>query len=113
MRTSNPPSYDKIFEICTGSAIITQHPTTVNSGTPVTDAMLIPLHRGLLITTTGQVEMEFYNLDHKIAPNRQSVITASSATVTIPSGVSIVLPLQIAYYRVISGIGDLFLYGLL
>jgi hypothetical protein len=114
MRTSNPPSYDKIFQIYVASAAtVTQYPTTVSSGTPVTDAMLIPLHRGLLVMTTAQVTVEFYNLDHKLATNKQSVVTASSSTVTIPSGTSIVLPLQIAYYRVVSGGASFYLYGLI
>jgi hypothetical protein len=114
MRTSNPPSYDKIFQIYVGSsATVTQYPTTVNSGTPVTDAMLIPLHRGLLVMTTAQVIVDFYNLDHKVAANKLSETTVSKSTVTIPANTFLVLPLQIAYYKVTSGSGSLYLYGLL
>jgi hypothetical protein len=114
MRTSNPPSYDKIFQIYVGStATVTQYPTTVNSGNPVTDAMLIPLHRGLLVMTTAQVTVDFYNLDHKVAANKQSETTVSKSTVTIPANTFLVLPLQIAYYKVTSGSGSLYLYGLL
>jgi hypothetical protein len=112
MRTSNPPSYDKIFQIYVGSsATVTQYPTSVGSG--VTDAMLIPLHRGLLVMTTAQVVVDFYNLDHKVAANRQSETTVSKSSVTIPANTFLVLPLQIAYYRVTSGSGSLYLYGLL
>jgi len=112
MRTSNPPSYDKIFQIYVGStATVTQYPTSVSSG--VTDAMLIPLHRGLLVMTTAQVVVDFYNLDHKVAANKLSETTVSKSTVTIPANTFLVLPLQIAYYKVTSGSGSLYLYGLL
>ena len=116
MRTSNPPSYDKIFQIYVGStSTVTQYPSTVNAGNPVTDAMLIPLHRGLLVMTTAQVVVEFYNLDHKVAANKQSEIAGSisKSSVTIPANTFLVLPLQIAYYKVTSGSGSLYLYGLL
>jgi len=114
MRTSNPPSYDKIFQIYVGStSTVTQYPSSVGSGSQVTDAMLIPLHRGLLVMTTAQVVVDFYNLDHKVAANRQSETTVSKSSVTIPANTFLVLPLQIAYYRVTSGSGSLYLYGLL
>ena len=113
MRTSNPPSYDKIFQIYVGgTSTVTQYPTTVSSGTPVTDAMLIPVHRGLLVMTTAQITVDFYNLDHKVAANKQSEVTVSKSTLTIPANTFLVLPLQIAYYKVTSGTG-LYLYGLL
>jgi hypothetical protein len=114
MKTSTPPSYDKIFQIYVGStATVTQYPTTVNSVTPVTDAMLVPLHRGLFVTTSAPVTVDFYNLDHKVAANKQSETSVSKSTLTIPANTVIVLPLQIAYYKVTSGSGSLYLYGLL
>lgn len=107
MRTSNPPSYDKIFEIHSGSANITEY------ALPATDAMLIPNHRGLLVVASDLVEVEFYNLAHQLNDTKTSVVTESKSTLTFPAGTAIVLPLQIKYYNVLTGSPSFFLYGLL
>ena len=95
MRTSNPPSYDKIFQIYVGStATITEY------SAPASSAMLIPAHRGLLVLTSDQVTVDFYNLD------------GTKSTLTFPINTFLVLPLQIKYYDVTAGSGNLYLYGL-
>lgn len=107
MRTSNPPSYDKIFEIHSGSANVTEY------ALPASDAMMIPNHRGLLIIASDVVEVEFFNLSHTLNEGKTAVVTESKSTMTFPANTAIVLPLQIKYYNVVSGGSFLFLYGLL
>ena len=74
MRTSNPPSYDKIFNIkYAGTDTIARNAT-------------IPAHRGLLIIATAtNSTFSFTNID------------GTTATIAFVTG-SIVLPLQIKSY---------------
>ena len=86
MRTSNPPSYDKVFPIRLGA-----------TATIAADAE-IPPHRGLLIVSTGTVTgITFKNLDN------------TTSLMYFVAG-SIVLPLQIHSY---SGSGTVYIYGLI
>lgn len=88
MRTSNPPSYDKIFPIRTGA--------TINVAANVT----IPSHRGLFITTTAITTVTFTNID------------GTTCDVYFPSGVSYVLPIQVKNYTS-SSTTSIYIYGLL
>lgn len=90
LRTSNPPSYDNIFAIRRGA-------TTPEYASLAT----LPGHRGLYIATSAIVEVTFTNLD------------GTTSLVRFPSGVSLVLPLQIKSYTTPStGPTALYLYGL-
>jgi hypothetical protein len=89
LRTSNPPSYDNIFAIRRGA--------TADYASLAT----LPGHRGLYIATSAIVEVTFTNLD------------GTTSLVRFPSGVSLVLPLQIKSYTTPStGSSSLYLYGL-
>jgi hypothetical protein len=89
LRTSNPPSYDNIFAIRRGA--------TADYASLAT----LPGHRGLYIATSAIVEVTFTNLD------------GTTSLVRFPSGVSLVLPLQIKSYTTPStGSSALYLYGL-
>jgi hypothetical protein len=89
LRTSNPPSYDNIFAIRRGA--------TADYASLAT----LPGHRGLYIATSAIVEVTFTNLD------------GTTSLVRFPSGVSLVLPLQIKSYTTPStGPSALYLYGL-
>ena len=72
MRTSNPPSYDKIFAIYSGSGTLTDY--------------VVPSHRGLLLintsTTTTTTSTTITNID------------GTTVTLAIAPGATL-LPLQI------------------
>ena len=89
IRTSNPPSYDKIFPIYLATAVIASGAT-------------LPGHRGLYIATTATAEVTFTNID------------GSTAAVRFPSNTQIVLPLQIKSYTTPStGSTVIYIYGLI
>lgn len=89
IRTSTPPSYDKIFSIYTAGAIIPSNQT-------------LPGHRGLYIATTSTAELTFNNID------------GTAATVRFPLNTQIVLPLQIKSYTTpTTGASSIYIYGLI
>lgn len=96
IRTSNPASYDKIFEIYkNGTAVL-------SSGTTTT----LPNNRGVLIITgSAAFTFRLYNLEHTTA-------VPSYADLIIPANTTIILPIQVKYYTVTTGTGCS-IYGLL
>jgi len=91
MRTSNPPSYDKIFSIYTAS------------GTALTDSV-VSTHRGLLLintsaTTVNTAITKITNIDG-----------TTTGTIAVAPGATI-LPLQIWKISVSLSAG-LYIYGL-
>lgn len=96
IRTSNPASYDKIFQIYKSGASV------LPSGTTTT----LPNNRAVLIIT-GDTPFTFrlYNLEHTAA-------VPSYADLVIPINTTIILPIQVKYYTVTTGINSS-LYGLL
>jgi len=89
IRTSNPPSYDKIFAIYTAAAVIASGAT-------------LPGHRGLYIATTSTAELTLTNID------------GTTAVVRFPANTQIVLPLQIKSYTTpTTGPTVIYIYGLI
>jgi len=90
MRTSNPPSYDKIFTIYNATGTLTDY--------------VVPPHRGLLLsntsTTATNVQFTVTNMD------------GTTATLPISPG-SMVLPLQIQKITVGTSQTTIRIYGLL
>jgi hypothetical protein len=96
MRTSNPPSYDKIFEMYNSG-------TTYNGGAGIMTASVVGSHRGLLLvntnTTTSNSTFTITNIDGTTAP------------ITIAPGATL-LPVQIWKLTVASAQGFIRIYGL-
>ena len=90
IRTSNPPSYDKIFSIFLANTAV------------IASGATLPGHRGLYIATTGTAEVTFTNID------------GTTAAVRFPTNTQIVLPLQIKSYTTPStGSTVIYIYGLI
>jgi hypothetical protein len=86
LRSSNHPSYDKIF-------------TIRRSGTAtITESDIIPNHRALYIYCTSSGVITFTNLD------------GTTSAVDFIQNVPIILPLQVKKYAVTSGTFNI--YGL-
>ena len=103
LRTSSPPSYDKIFEIFTAGTAATSCPKyTSDSGT------VLPNHRALFIVTnnTTTLTVKFYNLDHTTA-------NPSFSTVVFPFNCNLILPVQVKFYDVTAGGSTSYIYGLI
>jgi hypothetical protein len=96
MRTSNPSSYDKIFEIYNSA-------TTYNGGVGIMTASVVGSHRGLLLvntsTTASNSTFTITNIDGTTAP------------ITIAPGATL-LPVQIWKLTVASAQGGIRIYGL-
>jgi len=94
IKTSNPASYDKIFEIYkNGSAVLSSGTTTS-----------LPNNRGVLIVAGAQFTFRLYNLEHTTA-------APSYADLIIPINTTIILPIQVKYYTVTTG-SSCSIYGL-
>lgn len=97
MRTSNPPSYDKIFEmyVSTGS---------YGGAAGVMSAYTVGIHRGLLLvntsTTATNTAFTITNLDN------------TTTTLAIAPGATL-LPVQILKLTVTSAQSTIRIYGLL
>lgn len=96
MRTSNPPSYDKIFEMYNSG-------TAYGGAAGVMSAYVVGSHRGLLLvntsTTTSNSAFTITNIDGTTAP------------ITIAPGATL-LPVQIWKLTVASAQGGIRIYGL-
>ena len=96
MRTSNPPSYDKIFEMYNSG-------TTYNGGAGIMTASVVGSHRGLLLvntsTTTSNTAFTITNID------------GTTSAITIAPGATL-LPVQIWKLTVASAQGGIRIYGL-
>jgi len=96
MRTSNPSSYDKIFEIYNSA-------TTYNGGVGIMTASVVGSHRGLLLVntnaTTSNSTFTITNID------------GTTSAIAIAPGATL-LPLQIWKLTVASAQGFIRIYGL-
>jgi len=96
MRTSNPPSYDKIFEMYLSTS-------TYGGAAGVMSAYVVGSHRGLLLintsTTTTNTAFTITNID------------GTTSAITIAPGATL-LPLQIWKLTVASAQGGIRIYGL-
>lgn len=91
IRTSNPPSYDKIFSIFLANTQV------------IASGATLPGHRALYIVATATAEVTFTNID------------GTTAAVRFASGTQILLPLQIKSYTTtgMTGPTSLYIYGLI
>lgn len=97
MRTSNPPSYDKIFEMYVSTG-------TYGGAAGVMSAYVVNQHRGLLVvntsTTSTNTAFTVTNID------------GTTTTLAIAPGATL-LPLQIWKLTVASAQSTIRIYGLL
>ena len=92
---------NKIFEIFSNGTNVCAKYTSA-TGT------VLPNHRGLFITTgsSAALNIKLYNLEHTSS-------VSSLSTLVIPINTTILLPVQVKFYDVVSGGSGAYVFGLL